>query len=134
VIGALVPKMAGVVPGWCWWLLALAAVVSVEELRLSSLRGDLSDSAERIEELIGERESCRATRANLEQGVEQQNRAMAELRRAAEQRQEAARKAQESAKSQAQDDYRAANRLQQERTGGDACSAAEAVIDMELGL
>jgi hypothetical protein len=38
------------------------------------------------------------------------------------------------ARQAAEQDYQAANRLQQERTGGDACAAATAVIDKELAL
>ena len=38
------------------------------------------------------------------------------------------------AKASADLDYAAANRLQQERTGGDQCAAATSIIDKELGL
>ena len=40
----------------------------------------------------------------------------------------------QEASAQAQVDYAAANRLQQERTGGDQCVAAGSIIDQELGL
>ena len=56
------------------------------------------------------------------------------LRQAATDRAAVARAGQASARAAAEQDYQAANRLQQERTGGDACAAAEAVIDQELGL
>jgi len=46
----------------------------------------------------------------------------------------AARAHQAGARQQSEADYQAANRLQQERTGGDACAAATTVIDQELGL
>ncbi|MCY1384002.1 hypothetical protein D9M69_721920 [compost metagenome] len=59
---------------------------------------------------------------------------MADLRRAADERQARGEQAQADARQQAEQDYQAANRLQQERTGGEACAAAEAVIDKELGL
>ncbi|WP_036997590.1 hypothetical protein [Metapseudomonas resinovorans] len=45
-----------------------------------------------------------------------------------------AKKEQAAARQQAEKDYQAANRLQQECIGGDACAAAETVIDKELGL
>lgn len=38
------------------------------------------------------------------------------------------------AKASAGIDFAAANRLQQERTGGDQCAAATSIIDQELGL
>jgi hypothetical protein len=43
-------------------------------------------------------------------------------------------KAAGKAKASADIDYTAANRLQQERTGGDQCAAATSIIDKELGL
>lgn len=46
----------------------------------------------------------------------------------------AAVQAQQEARQAAAGDYAAAQRLQQERTGGDQCAAAEAVINRELGL
>lgn len=134
MIGAALSRLAALMPGWCWWVLVLAAILGIEEMRLAGQRSSLATAADRIESLAGERDACRATRANLELGVEEQHRAIAEYRRAAEQRQAIAREARMLAANQALDDYRAANRLQQERTGGDACAAAEAVIDQELGL
>ncbi|MCY1306883.1 hypothetical protein D9M70_567670 [compost metagenome] len=78
--------------------------------------------------------ACRETRGNLLVQVGEQNQALAGLRQAALDRQAVARREQEAARVQAEEDYQAANRLQQERTGGDACAAAEAVINKELGL
>jgi len=43
-------------------------------------------------------------------------------------------KAVAEARASAQADYQAANRIQQERTGGDQCTAATWIIDKELGL
>lgn len=44
-----------------------------------------------------------------------------------------AAQAQAEARELAKTDYAAANRLLQERTGGDQCAATAAIIDQELG-
>ncbi|MDT4819439.1 hypothetical protein FQZ97_525560 [compost metagenome] len=90
-------------------------------------REDVSSQAEKLG-------ACRETRGNLLVQVGEQNQALAELRRATDERQAKAVQAQAEARQQAEVDYQAANRLQQELIGGDACAAAEAVIDKELGL
>ncbi|MDT4847561.1 hypothetical protein FQZ97_816220 [compost metagenome] len=122
------------VPGWCWWLLAVLVVGGGQELRVSALQDDLAE-AQGAERASGEKlVACRETRGNLLVQVGEQNQALAGLRQAALDRQAVARREQEAARVQAEEDYQAANRLQQERTGGDACAAAEAVINKELGL
>lgn len=78
--------------------------------------------------------SCRITSSTLEGQVGQQNQAMADLRVAAEKRAKDAEPIQQQAAKAAGEDYQAANRLQQERTGGDPAAAAAAIIDKELGL
>ena len=78
--------------------------------------------------------SCRTTSSTLEGQVGQQNLALADLRQAAEDRAKRAEPIQQQAAKAAAGDYQAANRLQQERTGGDPASAAAAIIDKELGL
>lgn len=78
--------------------------------------------------------SCRTTSSTLEGQVGQQNLALADLRLAAEKRAKDAEPIQQQAAKAAADDYQAANRLQQERTGGDPATAAAAIIDKELGL
>ena len=78
--------------------------------------------------------SCRTTSSTLEGQVGQQNQALADLRLAAEKRAKDAEPFQQQAAKAAAEDYQAANRLQQERTGGDPASAAAAIIDKELGL
>ncbi|WP_277398118.1 hypothetical protein [Pseudomonas sp. MPFS] len=40
----------------------------------------------------------------------------------------------EEATARGQDDFASANRLQQERTGGDQCAATASIIDKEPGL
>ncbi|MEL7937693.1 hypothetical protein [Pseudomonas delhiensis] len=78
--------------------------------------------------------ACRAARGNLEALVGDQNAAIAGLANQAEQRQANAAHAVADAQQQAGQHFAAAQRLQQERTEGDQCTAAEAVIDKELGL
>lgn len=64
----------------------------------------------------------------------EQGQALGRLVQADRQRQAEAGQAVKEATSQAQADFVAANRLQQERTGGDQCAAATVIIDRELGL
>jgi len=78
--------------------------------------------------------SCRTTSSTLEGQVGQQNLALADLRQAAEDRAKRAEPLQQQAAKAAGEDYQAANRLQQERTGGDPAAAVAAIIDKELGL
>jgi murein DD-endopeptidase MepM/ murein hydrolase activator NlpD len=126
------------VPAW-WWVavagLVLAGLVGGgQQLRVAGLQGELeTERASRLEE-AGKLGACRETRSTLLVQVSEQNSALADLRRAELARKEAAKAAQQQARQDAEQDYKAANRLQQERTGGDACAAAEGVIDRELGL
>lgn len=77
---------------------------------------------------------CAAARDNLAGLVQEQGKALGDLTLAAQARQDRAEQAVTKAKAGAQVDYAAANRLQQERTGGDQCVAAASIIDRELGL
>ncbi|WP_284147827.1 hypothetical protein [Pseudomonas juntendi] len=77
---------------------------------------------------------CSAARDNLAGLAQEQGKALGDLTLAANERQARAEQAVGEAKARAQDDYAAANRLQQERTGGDQCAAATSIIDKELGL
>lgn len=77
---------------------------------------------------------CTAARDNLSGLAQEQGKALGDLALAASVRQARAEQAVAEAKESAQGDYQAANRLQQERTGGDQCSAATSIIDKELGL
>lgn len=78
--------------------------------------------------------ACTAARDNLAILAQEQGKALGELTLAANARQAGAEKAMGEAKSSAGIDYAAANRLQQERTGGDECAATISIIDKELGL
>ncbi|HBO2172304.1 TPA: hypothetical protein L4G80_006190 [Pseudomonas aeruginosa] len=78
--------------------------------------------------------ACRTARGELESAVAEQSRQVAELRLAGEQRARDAAQAVEQGRQQAAERYSAANRLLRDRTAGEQCAAAEAVIDKELGL
>ncbi|HDS1780993.1 TPA: hypothetical protein QEM49_005593 [Pseudomonas putida] len=78
--------------------------------------------------------TCVAARDNLSGLAAEQGQALGDLALAANARQAGAEKAVGEAKASADIDYAAANRLQQERIGGDQCAAATSIIDKELGL
>jgi len=78
--------------------------------------------------------ACTAARDNLAGLAQEQGKALGDLTLAAQARQAAAEKAVSEAKASADLDYAVANRLQQDRTGGDQCAAAISIIDKELGL
>ncbi|WP_312537723.1 hypothetical protein [Stutzerimonas nitrititolerans] len=122
------------VPSAAWWLLALVVVAGAQQLRVSGLQSELKTERAASTDTFGKLSACRETRESLLVQVSEQNAALADLRALADQRQEAAKQAQAGAREEAQQDYQAANRLQQERTGGDACTAAESIIDTEMGL
>lgn len=119
---------------WRWWLLAVGLVAGVQQLRVTGAQAERDAANRTLETRTTERDNCRAARASLEQHVAEQNQALADFRDAELQRLERARRAQADAQQKAQTDYQAANRLQQERTGGEACAAAESIIDQELEL
>ena len=77
---------------------------------------------------------CKGARGNLEALATEQGLKLGELVLAGNERQVRVEQAVKEATAQAQDDFAAANRLQQETTGGDQCAAATAIIDQELGL
>lgn len=78
--------------------------------------------------------TCVAARDNLSGLAAEQGKTLGNLALAANERQAGAEKAVSKAKASADLDYAAANRLQQDRTGGDQCTAAASIIDKELGL
>lgn len=78
--------------------------------------------------------ACRAARGGLESAVAEQVRQVAALRLADEQRARDAAQAVDRGRQQAAEQYAEAQRLVRERTAGEQCAAAEAVIDQELGL
>ncbi|MDP4572328.1 hypothetical protein Q8O96_24955 [Pseudomonas sp. LPH60] len=78
--------------------------------------------------------TAKAGRDNLEALAGEQGRRLGDLVLAGQERERHAAQAQADAKELAQHDYSAANRLLQERTGGDPAPTAESIIDQELGL
>ncbi|TEC10896.1 hypothetical protein IPC1598_13970 [Pseudomonas aeruginosa] len=78
--------------------------------------------------------ACRASRGELESAVAEQVRQVAAMRLADEQRARDAAQAVEQGRQQAAEQYAGAQRLLSQRTAGEQCAAAEAVIDQELGL
>ncbi|WP_307987778.1 hypothetical protein [uncultured Pseudomonas sp.] len=79
-------------------------------------------------------DTAKIARDNLEVLAGEQGRKMGELVAAGELRERNAAQAIAKAKAEAQPDYAAANRLMQDRTGGDPAEAAASIIDQELGL
>lgn len=87
-----------------------------------------------LDDAQGQVAECKAVRDNLSGLAAEQGKALRDLTLAANERQARAEQAVKDAQTVAQVDYAAANRLQQERTGGDQCAAAASIIDTELGL
>ncbi|MER0768895.1 hypothetical protein AAA498_01105 [Pseudomonas aeruginosa] len=78
--------------------------------------------------------ACRAAQGELESAVAEQGGQIAALHQAGEQRARDAVQAVERGRQQATEQYAGAQRLLSQRTAGEQCAAAEAVIDQELGL
>lgn len=87
-----------------------------------------------LDQASKEAATCVVARDNLSGLAAEQGKAIGDLAQAASERQASAKKAVGEAKVSADVEYAAANRLQQERTGGEKCSAAVSIIDQELGL
>ncbi|PYB97593.1 MULTISPECIES: hypothetical protein [Pseudomonas] len=115
------------IPLWLVLALAAAGVIWWQHGQIQDARADVAALAE-------EAGACQAARDNLVALTTEQGKALGDLQLAIRQRQAAAEKAVADARASAQADYQAANRLQQERTGGDQCTAATSIIDKELGL
>ena len=126
------------VPAWTWTALGglvLAVVVGLgQQIRVSSLQGDLAAERQARLEDAGKLGACRATRTNLLGQVIEQNGALADLRAAELERAARAREAQQRAEVEAQQSDQQAQQVLQERTpaGADACAAASAAFDDEL--
>ncbi|CAL5244048.1 hypothetical protein [Pseudomonas aeruginosa] len=88
----------------------------------------------KVDAALADLVACRAARGGLEDAVAEQVRQVAALRMAGEQRARDAVQAMERGRQQAAEQYAGAQRLLRERTAGEQCAAADAVIDQELGL
>ncbi|WP_373870730.1 hypothetical protein [Pseudomonas juntendi] len=108
-------------------LMALLGVAMGVWLATSHFRPALDEEQDRVA-------ACTSARDNLAGLAQEQGKALGDLTLAANERQSRAEQAVSEARASAKDDYAAANRLQQERTGGDQCAAATSIIDQELGL
>lgn len=78
--------------------------------------------------------NLKSARDNLETLAGEQGRKLGDLVRAGDERTRQAAQAVADAKELAKPDYASANRLLQERIGGDPAKAAASIIDQELGL
>ena len=78
--------------------------------------------------------TAKLARDNLETLAGEQGKKLGELVLAGNERARQAAQAGADAKELAKPDYAAANRLLEERTGGDPAQAAAVIIDRELGL
>lgn len=87
-----------------------------------------------LDAALGDVVAAKAGRANLEALAGEQGRKLGDLVLAGQERERHAAKAQADAQELAKHDYLAANRLLQERTGGDPTLAPESIIDQELDL
>ncbi|MBK4989749.1 hypothetical protein [Pseudomonas sp. S36] len=115
------------IPPWLILALAAAGFIWWQHGQIQDARTDVAAMAEKAG-------ACQAARDNLVALTTEQGKALGDLQLAGQQRQAVAEQAVAAAKDGAQADYQAANRIQQERTGGDQCTVAAAIIDKELGL
>ncbi|WP_371262897.1 hypothetical protein [Pseudomonas sp. NBRC 111127] len=115
------------IPIWVWISLAAAGVIWWQHAQIKDARVELAA----LNQQAGQ---CKEARDNLVALAGEQGKALGDLTLAASERQARVAQAVAEAGAGAKVDYAAANRLQQERTGGDQCAAATSIIDLELGL
>lgn len=116
-----------VIPMWLVIALTAGGFIWWQHGQIKSARADAAAMSEKVGNCLGARD-------NLEALANEQGRALGDLQLAAQRRQVAAEKALADARASAKPDYQAANRIQQERIGGDQCEAATLIINKELGL
>lgn len=119
---------------WRWAAIALAFMVLVGLGAAGGVWLSARHYRPQLDAASADLAACRASRGELESAVAEQSRQVAALRQAGERRARDAAQAVEQGRQQAAERYSAANRLLRDRTDGDQCAAAEAVIDKELGL
>ncbi|RUE45873.1 hypothetical protein IPC1224_33180 [Pseudomonas aeruginosa] len=119
---------------WRWAAIALAFMVLVGLGAAGGVWLGARHYRPQLDAVSADLAACRASRGELESAVAEQVRQVAALRMAGEQRARDAAQAVERGRKQAAEQYAGAQRLVRERTAGEQCAAAEAVIDQELGL
>lgn len=119
---------------WRWVAIALAYLLLVGLGTAGGVWLGARHYRPQLDAALADLVACRASRGELESAVAEQSRQVAVLRQAGERRARDAAQAVEQGRQQAAERYSAANRLLRDRTAGEQCAAAEAVIDKELGL
>ncbi|HEQ0060508.1 TPA: hypothetical protein VDW63_005335 [Pseudomonas aeruginosa] len=119
---------------WRWATIALACLVLVGLGAAGGVWLGARHYRPQLDAARSDLVACRASRGELESAVAEQVRQVAALRLADEQRARDAAQAIDRGRQQAAEQYAEAQRLLRERTTGEQCAAAEAVIDQELGL
>ncbi|EPJ4524286.1 TPA: hypothetical protein L6A41_34540 [Pseudomonas aeruginosa] len=119
---------------WRWATIALACLVLVGLGTAGGVWLGARHYRPQLDAALADLVACRATWGELKSAVAEQVRQVAALRQADEQRARDAAQALEQGRQQAAERYAAAQRLLYQRTAGEQCAAADAVIDQELGL
>ncbi|ABR84837.1 MULTISPECIES: hypothetical protein [Pseudomonas aeruginosa group] len=119
---------------WRWATIALACLLLVGLGAVGGVWLGARHYRPQLDAARSDLVACRAARGELEAAVAEQGRQVVALRLAGEQRARDAAQAVDRGRQQAAEQYAAAQRLLSQRTAGEQCAAAEAVIDRELGL
>ncbi len=119
---------------WRWVAIALAYLLLVGLGAAGGVWLGARHYRPQLDAALADLIACRASRGELESAVAEQVRQIAALRQAGEQRARDAAQAVDRGRQQAAEQYAGAQRLLSQRTAGEQCAAAEAVIDQELGL
>ncbi len=119
---------------WRWVTIALACLLLLGLGTAGGVWLGARHYRPQLDAALADLIACRAARGSLEATVAEQVRQVAALRQAGEQRARDAVQAMERGRQQAAEQYAGAQRLLRERTAGEQCAAADAVIDQELGL
>lgn len=119
---------------WRWVTIALACLLLVGLGTAGGVWLGARHYRPQLDAASADLAACRASRGELESAVAEQVRQIAALRQAGEHRARDAAQAVDRGRQQAAEQYAGAQRLLRERTAGEQCAAAEAIIDQELGL
>lgn len=119
---------------WRWVAIALAFLLLVGLGAVGGVWIGARHYRPQLDAALADLAACRAARDSLDAAVAEQGRQVAVLRLAGEQRAQDAAQAVDRGRQQAAEQYAAAQGLLSQRTAGEQCMAAEAVIDQELGL